>query len=367
MAGSFETRRPLPTVRIRKLQRDRVDFVLENAELSFANSFRRTMIADLATVAIDMVEIETNTTVLADEFLAHRLGQVPLISANCEEAMNYSRECSCSSSCRFCSIVLSLDVACTSDRTMHITSNDLTIVPPSTEEEMNGSEDDKVLKKRPSNFGLPYNRTSEGIEPILLVKIRKGQELKLRCIAKKGIAKEHAKWSPCAAIAYEYDPHNKLRHTTHWFETDERAEWPLSHNAKEELPPADDEVFNYSAQPERFYLDVETVGSLGPKEVVNRGLAEMQKKLGSLVHALTTAGQPDTIEHDMAMAPTLPQTNGFNPATTTYGGPVAAANVWGDDAAMSSPGFGGGGGSGGDGNLGANSWGGSSSPVWSPK
>ena len=38
-----------------------------------------------------MVEIETNTTVLADEFLAHRLGQIPLISANCEEAMNYSR------------------------------------------------------------------------------------------------------------------------------------------------------------------------------------------------------------------------------------------------------------------------------------
>lgn len=38
-----------------------------------------------------MVEIEGNTTVLADEFLAHRLGQVPLISTNCDEAMRYSR------------------------------------------------------------------------------------------------------------------------------------------------------------------------------------------------------------------------------------------------------------------------------------
>jgi len=80
-----------PTVRIRKLQRDHVDFVLENVELAFANSLRRAMLADIATVAIDMVEIETNTTVLADEFLAHRLGQVPLISANCDEAMKFSR------------------------------------------------------------------------------------------------------------------------------------------------------------------------------------------------------------------------------------------------------------------------------------
>lgn len=38
-----------------------------------------------------MVEIETNTTVLADEFIAHRLGMVPLISANCDEGMRYTR------------------------------------------------------------------------------------------------------------------------------------------------------------------------------------------------------------------------------------------------------------------------------------
>ena len=44
-------------------------------------------------VAIDMVEIETNTTVLADEFIAHRLGMVPLISSNCDEGIRYTRVC----------------------------------------------------------------------------------------------------------------------------------------------------------------------------------------------------------------------------------------------------------------------------------
>jgi DNA-directed RNA polymerase II subunit RPB3 len=42
----------------------------------------------------------------------------------------------------------------------------------------------------------------------------------------------------------------------------------LSGNAVEEDPPREDEPFNFLAKPERFYMNVETVGSLKPKEVV---------------------------------------------------------------------------------------------------
>ncbi len=45
------------------------------------------MIADIPTVAIDMVEIRNTTTVLPDEFLAHRLGLVPLLSMDCAKAL----------------------------------------------------------------------------------------------------------------------------------------------------------------------------------------------------------------------------------------------------------------------------------------
>jgi DNA-directed RNA polymerase alpha subunit len=84
----------------------------------------------------------------------------------------------------------------------------------------------------------------------------------------QGIAKEHAKWSPCSAVSFEYDPYNKLRHTTYWYETDIRAEWPLSDNAQEEEPPRDDEPFDFNAKPNKFYFEVETDGSLAPQEVV---------------------------------------------------------------------------------------------------
>jgi DNA-directed RNA polymerase II subunit RPB3 len=59
-----------------------------------------------------------------------------------------------------------------------------------------------------------------------------------------------------------------LRHTSYWYETDAVKEWPLSENAKEEAPLKEDEPFDFNAKPNRFYLDVETDGSLGPQEVV---------------------------------------------------------------------------------------------------
>ncbi|EMD37921.1 hypothetical protein CERSUDRAFT_50160 [Gelatoporia subvermispora B] len=261
-----------PTVRIRDQKSDRVNFVLENVDLAVANSFRRVMMADLPTIAIDLVEIETNTTVLPDEFIAHRLGMVPLASKNCDEAMRYTRDCTCTSNCEYCSVTLSLNVACGEDATtMDITSNHLEVIPGGGQGgywDAGDAEGGEELSKRPKNFGHPVGKDDPNVPPVLLCKIRKGQELKLKCIAKKGTAKEHAKWSPCSAVAFEYDPHNKLRHTSYWFESDARAEWPLSENAKEEAPSRDDEPFDFNARPNKFYMEVETDGSLGPEEVV---------------------------------------------------------------------------------------------------
>lgn len=101
--------------------------------------------------------------------------------------------------------------------------------------------------------------------PILIVKMRPGQELKLKCVAKKGVAKEHAKWSPVYGVSFEYDPYNRLRHSHYWIEEDEKLEWGVSANAAEETPVDPNEPFDYNAKPDKYYIEVEV--SISPAHV----------------------------------------------------------------------------------------------------
>ena len=188
---------------------DHVDFALSNVDLAFANSLRRTILAEVPTMAIDLVEVEANTSVLADEFIAHRLGLIPLNSRQIEDVL-YTRDCDCDQYCENCSVTIMMNVKCSKDNedVVKVYARDLVVAEP-----------------RPNEWvGNPVITDDAGQGPVIC-KLRKGQEVKMKCIAKKGIAKEHAKWAPVSAVGFEYDPHNKLKHLNYWYEEDPVKEW----------------------------------------------------------------------------------------------------------------------------------------------
>lgn len=55
-----------------------LEFDMIGIHPAIANTFRRLMLSDVPSMAIEKVHIQNNTTIIQDEVLAHRLGLIPL-------------------------------------------------------------------------------------------------------------------------------------------------------------------------------------------------------------------------------------------------------------------------------------------------
>ncbi|KAI9821425.1 MAG: DNA-directed RNA polymerase core subunit rpc40 [Phylliscum demangeonii] len=186
-------------------------FSLIGLDASVANAFRRILIAEIPTLAIEFVYVWNNTSIIHDEVLAHRLGLVPLKGNKkgitwlrwFKKSTDEDTEGSAPSD--YNTVVMKLNVECTvnpdakrgeTDPTKlyhhaHVYASDLEYHPSGRQLEL---------------FPLPEGAIAPVNPNILLAKLRPGQKVVLEMHCIKGIGMDHAKFSPVATASYRLLP-----------------------------------------------------------------------------------------------------------------------------------------------------------------
>ncbi|KAK1275055.1 DNA-directed RNA polymerase II subunit RPB3-A [Acorus gramineus] len=276
----------MPKVRIREMKDDYLKFELRETDASMANALRRVMLAEVPTIAIDLVEIEINSSVLNDEFIAHRLGLIPLVSDRAME-MRFSRDCDAcdgDGQCQFCSVEFHLWARCESDQTLDVTSADLKSNDPLVQP----VDVARAIDAAAAGGTLSSAVDSSDNRGIIIVKLRRGQELRLRAIARKGIGKDHAKWSPGATVTFMYEPDIHINEEMMESLTlDEKRQWIDSSPTKVfDIDPNTQQVV--IVDPEAYTYDEEVIKKA--EAMGKSGLVEIYAKEDSFIFTVESTG-----------------------------------------------------------------------------
>jgi DNA-directed RNA polymerase subunit D len=256
-------------------------FTLAGASPAFANAFRRAMIGEVPTLAIEDVRIYDNTSAFFDEMLAHRLGLIPIKT----DLSTYSTQenCTCGGAgCPGCTVTFTLSV----EGPKTVLSSDLIPQDP---------------KATPVYDNIP------------IVKLTKGQKLVVEARAVLNTGREHAKWQPTLVCGYKNYPVVSISETCDACGNcvDECPREVLAAKGKKveiaegKLPDCsmcrlceraclasgigDEPAITISAESDRYIFVVESDGSLPVKEIMERALQyirdqsnELERQLGEI-------------------------------------------------------------------------------------
>lgn len=142
-----------------------IEFTLSNSSAAFANALRRSMMLNVPVLAITEVDFFENTSSIFDEYVAHRLGMVPLKTPAKE--LKLPEECD-EGKCGNCSVTYAL--------------------------EANGPATVYTRDLKPAN-----EKAAPVFDNIPIVKLDEGQRIKLEAHATLGTGGKHARWQASLA------------------------------------------------------------------------------------------------------------------------------------------------------------------------
>ncbi len=228
-------------------KKDFARFVVKGAPFYLLNALRRALVSEIPVFAIETVYIYENTSIMWDEYIAHRLGLIPL-------SAKYG------------------------------TYND-------------DSEARFLLDKKGPGVVLsgdlvPESQGVEVVDPeIPIVKLREGQILRLEAVAKVGRGKDHAKWQAGLAafrpvVRIEVKDEKKFRELTGFDvkrieEENKRPDGVSSevYNIVDEVIETNPEIAEIKKKEDVFVMFIESYGNLTVPEMVQAAVDELSKRL----------------------------------------------------------------------------------------
>jgi len=173
----------------------KLKLLVKDIPLHVLNSIRRTTMTDVPTMAIDYVVFTINTSVFYDEYIAHRLGLIPLTSKEALGKYKPPEECREAGEkgvfSEDCYVKFELEAVGEPGRIKIIYSGDLKTSDPDV---------------KPVYDNIPIVALTGRVSKILETEHEFKQEIKLEAYARLGRGREHSKWSPVSIASHKYVP-----------------------------------------------------------------------------------------------------------------------------------------------------------------
>ncbi|PSN87887.1 DNA-directed RNA polymerase subunit D [Candidatus Marsarchaeota G2 archaeon OSP_D] len=153
-----------------------------NLRREVLNGIRRTILAEVPTLAIDEVLFTENSSPIYGEYIAHRLGMVPIKTPDDPEILSQ----------------ISIDIQGGNPPNMRVEYQLRAECPPQLGQPLTVSSD--MLKP------LGVEEARPVYDNIQLFKLGQNQVVELQATARYGLGKQHAKFSPVSPVVYIYKP-----------------------------------------------------------------------------------------------------------------------------------------------------------------
>jgi DNA-directed RNA polymerase I and III subunit RPAC1 len=223
-------------IQIQHYDENELVFDMIGIDAPVANAFRRILLSEVPTMAIEKVVVVNNTSIVQDEVLAHRIGLVPIRAdpslfyysdintVPLHQETEHTKGAPTPTSSNFLPslqnksvehwdppaqmmdneyILFKLDVTCEKRKAPN-PNND------NQEEYINHKVYSGQLEWVPIGNQKQNFKDEAKIKPvfddILLAKLNPGENISVECYCVKGVGKMHAKWSPVATATYRMLP-----------------------------------------------------------------------------------------------------------------------------------------------------------------